>query len=50
MRYVLADGPKTLKGYVEDLGKAQNALLPIELALAELDLGHVLPGECPAFG
>src|SRR5437763_1426949 len=50
MRHVFADGLKTLKGYVEDLGEAHDALLAVELALAELDLRHVFPGESPPLG
>src|SRR5207237_8016055 len=48
--HVFADGLQALKGYVEDLGEAHDALLAIELALAEFDLRHVFPGEAPAFG
>jgi hypothetical protein len=50
MRHVFADGLKTFKRYVEDLGEAHDALLAVELALAELDLRHVFPGESPPLG
>jgi hypothetical protein len=38
MRHVFSDCLKALKGYVEDLGEAHDALLAVELALAEFDL------------
>src|SRR5207302_556126 len=45
-----ADGLETLQGNVQDLRKAHDALLAVELSLAALDLRHILPGESPTLG
>ena len=50
VRHVPADGLETLQGNVQDLRQAHDALFPVELALSELDLRHVFPGEPPTLG